>query len=126
MSFKNRKNTKVDVTTNVAGTETVIENKAAKPENTAEVAKKVAELSDIPKMVRVTADLVNIRKEPSTNSEAVKQVTKGAEFRVSTKESTSDFVAIIVDGQVVFIMKSLVEIFDDPVYKAHDVKKFGA
>lgn len=133
MSFKDRtkNNKKIDTIAKVAGTEMVIETKSPQPEHVVEIAKEVAkkktaEADDIPKIARVAVDLVNIRKEPSQTSEIVKQVTKGAEFNVSEKDCKNGFVGIIIDGQVVFIMESLVEVFLNPIYKGHDVSTLGA
>lgn len=105
--------------------ETTEENEATSGETAAVEAKKdnksKSSVKKIPKVVRVIKPLVRIRKGPSLNDPEITTVSKGAEFKMIEEISTDDFVGIAINGtEEGYIMRSLVEIFDNPAYVAAD------
>lgn len=79
----------------------------------------------VPQIARTIPDLTNIRKTPNANADIVSVVSKGAEFKVDAKKSTDEYVAISIQGEIAFIKKGLVTVFDDPAYKSNTVSKIG-
>lgn len=57
----------------------------------------------------VTAELVNVRKNPSLNAPIIREAKKGERFNVTTG-GTSQFTALIVDDNVAYIMTELLEV----------------
>lgn len=83
------------------------------------------EASETPQVARTKPDLTNIRAKADPNSDIVKVVSKGAEFKVDQAKSTKAYVAVSVEGTIAFIKRELVDVYDNPAYKSHDSKKFG-
>lgn len=114
--------------------ETVIESdkktkdisEAAKTE-AVQVAKAAAkeQKPKVPQMAKTIPDLTNIRKGPSIDTPVVKTVSKGAEFKVDLDKSTNEFVAVSVQGEVAFIKRELVHVYDNPAYTSNTVSKIG-
>lgn len=132
MSFKEYKNGKrVDRNEDFeAKTEEVVEEvkeETAPEEKSVPVYPKKDEPKKkaIPQLCKTTPDLTNVRKAPSLNSDVVTTVAKGAEFKVDSAKSTDDFVAVSVQGDIAFIKRDLVTIYDNPAYKSNEVSKIG-
>ena len=83
------------------------------------------EVSETPQVAKTKPDLTNIRAKADPNSDIVKVVSKGAEFKVDQAKSTKAYVAVSVEGTIAFIKRELVEVFNNPAYVSHDSKKFG-
>lgn len=113
--------------------DTVVEKRDAKEDFSApvkEIAKELASKSatqdkKIPQMAKTIPDLTNVRKEASTSSDIVKTVAKGAEFKVDLEKSTKEFVAVSVQGEIAFIKRELVQVYDNPAYTSNAVSKIG-
>lgn len=103
--------------------ETVVEQQKT-PDSTP-IKEYAKTFDDIHKIARIKVDLANIRSTPEAKDESnvVSRVTKGAEFVVVEGASKNGFVAISTGGNTAYIMESIVEVFDNPAYKAHDVQK---
>lgn len=112
-------NYNVDKNTNVEN-----ENK---PKDISEVAKAAAkeQKPKVPQMAKTIPDLTNIRKGPSIDTPVVKTVSKGAEFKVDLDKSTKEFVAVSVQGEIAFIKRELVRVYDNPAYTSNAVSKIG-
>lgn len=107
-----------------------VEKQLERVEKAAKAVEKVAEepkpeVTETPKLAKTKPDLTNIRAKADPNSDIVKVVSKGAEFKVDQTKSTKGYVAVSVEGSVAFIKRELVDVFDNPAYKSHDSKKFG-
>lgn len=111
---------------------TLIETEEAKPiktETVAAVAKAIApvqeeteekkETPQIPKIARIKEDLVNVRQRAKADAAIVQTVTRGAEFKVVDGESKNGFTAVSVNGSTAYIRSDLLEVFDNPIYVAH-------
>lgn len=96
-------------------------NKKKKPVNVTN--ERVVKESNIPQIVRINEPQVNIRSTPTAkdNSNIVKVVFAGAEFKLVKGASTGDFVAINVEGTTCYVMTKLVTIYDNPAYTANSV-----
>lgn len=79
----------------------------------------------IPQLAKTIPDLTNIRKGPSIDTPVVKTVSKGAEFKVDLEKSTKEFVAVSVQGEIAFIKRELVNVYDNPAYTSNAVSKIG-
>lgn len=79
----------------------------------------------VPQMAKTIPDLTNIRKGPSIDTPVVKTVSKGAEFKVDLDKSTKEFVAVSVQGEIAFIKRELVRVYDNPAYTSNAVSKIG-
>lgn len=79
----------------------------------------------VPQMAKTIPDLTNIRKGPSIDTPVVKTVSKGAEFKVDSNKSTNDFVAVSVQGEIAFIKRELVHVYDNPAYTSNTVSQIG-
>lgn len=109
---------------------TDVEKQLKRVEEAAKAVEKVAEeskpkVSETPQVAKTKPDLTNIRAKADPNSDIVKVVSKGAEFKVDQAKSTKAYVAVSVEGQLAFIKRELVDVYDNPAYKSHDSKKFG-
>lgn len=114
--------------------ETVVE-RDQKPNDISEAAKtevvQVAKAAvkeqkpKVPQMAKTIPDLTNIRKGPSIDTPVVKTVSKGAEFKVDLDKSTNEFVAVSVQGEIAFIKRELVHVYDNPAYTSNNVSKIG-
>lgn len=109
---------------------TDVEKQLKRVEETAKAVEKAKEetkpeISIIPQVAKTKPDLTNIRAKADPNSDIVKVVSKGAEFKVNQIESTKEYVAVLVERQIAFIKRELVDVYDNPAYKSHDSKKFG-
>lgn len=65
------------------------------------------------KFAKILADLVNVRKDPSSTAQILKEVPKGAEFKVLVVNQNG-YVKVSVDGGEGFIRKDLVKVYDNP------------
>lgn len=120
-------NYNVDKNTNV--------EKENKPKDISEAAKTEAvqvakaatkeQKPKVPQMAKTIPDLTNIRKGPSIDTPVVKTVSKGAEFKVDLDKSTKEFVAVSVQGEIAFIKRELVRVYDNPAYTSNAVSKIG-
>lgn len=109
---------------------TDVEKQLKRVEEAAKAVEKVVdefkpEVSETPQVAKTKPDLTNIRAKADPNSDIVKVVSKGAEFKVDQAKSTKAYVAVSVEGIIAYIKRELVEVFDNPAYKSHDSKKFG-
>lgn len=109
---------------------TDVEKQLKRVEEAAKAVEKVVdefkpEVSETPQVAKTKPDLTNIRAKSDPNSDIVKVVSKGAEFKVDQAKSTKAYVAVSVEGIIAYIKRELVEVFDNPAYKSHDSKKIG-
>lgn len=107
-----------------------VEKQLERVEVAAKVVKKASEeakveVSETPQVAKTKPDLTNIRAKADPNSNIVKVVSKGSEFKVDQAKSTKAYVAVSVEGDIAFIKRELVEVFNNPAYVSHDSKKFG-
>lgn len=80
---------------------------------------------EIPKQARVKCELCNIRKAADPNSEVLKVVSQGAEFKVTGNQN--GYVKVAVGGIDAFIRQDLVDVFDNPTYVANEeMMRIGA
>lgn len=109
--------------------DTVVEKHDAKEDFSTPVkelaSKSTTQDKKIPQMAKTIPDLTNVRKEASTSSDIVKTVAKGAEFKVDLEKSTKEFVAVSVQGEIAFIKRELVQVYDNPAYTSNAVSKIG-
>ena len=87
--------------------------------------KKEEKKTLVPQLAKTNPDLTNIRAAADPNSAIVKTVAKGAEFKVDLDKSTDAYVAVSVQGEIAFIKRDLVTVYDNPAYTSNTVSKIG-
>lgn len=75
--------------------------------------KSVQAKPSVTKFAQILADLVNVRKDPSATAEILREVPKGAEFKVLVVNQNG-YVKVALDNGEGFIRKDLVKVYDNP------------
>lgn len=103
--------------------EEVVETAAPEVEAVSEPAPtpKEEHKKDIPQIARVIVDLCNIRKNPNPNADILTTAIKNSEFKVDKEKTGAGYVAIKTLDTVAYIREDLVDVFDNPIYAAHEV-----
>lgn len=84
---------------------------------------KAEEKKDIPQIARISADLVNIRKEAKADADILGTAVKNAEFKVDKNRTGNGYVGVIYGGIDGYIREDLVTVIDNPAYTANTVRK---
>lgn len=109
----------------VAVAKEVVKKEEAAPKSGRYPWGKEEKKPSVPQLAKTNPDLTNIRAAADPNSAIVKTVAKGAEFKVDLDKSTDAYVAVSVQGEIAFIKRDLVTVYDNPAYTSNTVSKIG-